>query len=104
MSDEIKPAMSAEEWQRKQSRDAWINPEDGQLYVGDDEWEWRPVIAQDRHALAALALHGRPFGFTREDVTLLREAADVSASARALLNLTDRIAALLPPEGNDGTR
>jgi hypothetical protein len=69
---------------------------------------------QERHALAALALYGQTFGFTREDVEMLREEADdvvkeafeagerVAASrnprALSILALADRISALLPPE------
>jgi len=69
----------------------------------------------DRHGLAALALHGQPFGFTREDVASLeREANELKAWASAadtdtegtemigrcfiLLGIAARIAALLPPE------
>ena len=58
-----------------------------------------------RHAIAATALHGQPFGFTREDVALLREhftwdvTCDVSeGAARSGTSLADRIEALLPPE------
>lgn len=46
------------------------------------------------HALAALCLHGQPFGFTWEDVRVLREQFHVNL----LQDLADRIAALLPPE------
>lgn len=61
-----------------------------------------------RHALAALCLHGQPFGFTREDVVRLRSNATAFAgnghrgldqAARHFTNLADRIEALLPPEG-----
>ena len=73
-----------------------------------------------RHALAALALYSQPYGFTREDVELLQKtvyplyalSGSVSGDAiivvesnesravreAALLNLTSRIEALLPPE------
>lgn len=87
--------------------------------------EWRDQIAnctkgdpRVSHAVAALALHGQPFGFTRADVSELRAAAkralersvdEVGAFAETdwtMLNtsnrlhaLADRIAALLPPEG-----
>jgi hypothetical protein len=59
---------------------------------------------EERHAIAALALHGQPFGFTWEDVDWLRAMADwaeeygVAADGPAWVNaLADRIAALLPP-------
>lgn len=56
------------------------------------------------HAVAALALYGQPFGFTREDVKLLRDEAEGEWNGeqmdvgRRLLRLADRIEALLPPE------
>lgn len=70
-------------------------------------------LVSQRHALAALCLYGQPFGFTREDLQLLREEVEPAACDRAvypeehervskefahLRNLADRIAALLPPE------
>lgn len=43
------------------------------------------------------------FGFTREDVRLLRESIEWgSPHEQALNNLADRIEALLPPEENSG--
>lgn len=73
-----------------------------------------------RHGLAALCLHGQPFGFTREDVqdvqAAIREVRmnigaklynpedvpTIRALEDRLLALADRIAALLPPH-IDGT-
>jgi hypothetical protein len=54
-----------------------------------------------RHALAALALYGQPFGFTWDDVDRIRMAAMYypGEMARALDGIGDRIAALLPPRG-----
>ncbi len=73
--------------------------------VGYDEngWAWY----QKKHAVAALALHGQPFGFTRADVEALNNAwcavkgyhSGSEEDARQLESLRDRIAALLPPEG-----
>jgi hypothetical protein len=68
--------------------------------------------AEDRHGLAAIALYDQPFGFTQEDVRLLRETISplwdtgVTESHRqqraredaAYESLADRISALLPPE------
>jgi hypothetical protein len=93
MSDETRPALTPEEWQ-------------GSLRMGGGE--------RDRHALAALFLHGQPFGFTWDDVELLRIASrvadrnarqgmgdtyrpELAHGARRLEALRDRIAALLPP-------
>ena len=66
------------------------------------------VGIDDAHSLAALCLHAQPFGFTWEDVKMLRECAD---NARNNTNfdgieeadhtdaVADRISVLLPPEG-----
>lgn len=60
-------------------------------------------IPMTRHALAALALHAQPFGFTPQDVAALRFAAQEMlaecsyAHADILTSLADRIQALLPP-------
>lgn len=55
---------------------------------------------KERHALAALALHGQPYGFTRDDVRSLRAAAEMlgGVSERSLLSVASRVAALLPPQ------
>lgn len=55
-----------------------------------------------RPVLAALALDGQPFGFTRDDVATVRRAAEhgaTTADAEALRDLAARLEALLPPEG-----
>lgn len=59
---------------------------------------------EDRHRVAALCLHGQPFGFTWDDVEMIRWAADVIQDeginlqrAMDLRFTADRIAALLPP-------
>ena len=96
MGEKIEPALTAEEWAR--------------IHAG--EWHEEVLADLDRHsahARAALALHGQPFGFTREDVELLRKIGpfvdrqiiDRDAGAYewlgALMPLADRIEALLPP-------
>lgn len=89
----IEPALTAEEWAASPNFD---NPEDFDRYGGT------------RHALAALALNGQPFGFTHEEVELLRAAAESEAvgiddpveRARAgadFNRLADKLEALLPP-------
>lgn len=116
MADAIAPALSAEEWEKaKDARFAWrmfgwddgagaILHDDGRLEVNwdgavyDQEMQ---CVTTSRHALAALALHGQPFGFTREDVRFLRDV-DVFAfteDAQMAQSIAARIAALLPPEG-----
>lgn len=70
------------------------------------------IATHRRHALAALALHGQPFGFTWGDVDWIRAAAGQlldefdrlrADHATGLNAIADRIAALLPPrESADG--
>ena len=95
----IKPALTAEEWASvggwRLDPDSWVSVD----YVG-----WCEV--ENRHAMAAVCLHGQPFGFTREDVEVLKAAAqsvyssmlseDASEESAKLLSLADRIEALLP--------
>ena len=66
---------------------------------------------EDRHALAALALHGRSVGFTWDDVAACFHAAalvgypdnrelppSLARLEQRLIDLAHRIEALLPPE------
>lgn len=100
----IKPALTAEEWAVETmdglgTRLTWAAKEAG---VNDEV---------SRHALAALALYGQPFGFTHEDVELLHRGGEAIVSLAAegygdqreanaasdrMGQLADRIAALLP--------
>lgn len=95
------PAMPPEEWNAQLAR----SPEERRACLVHAKNEadadgWLTI-----HGLAALALYGQPFGFTREDVQKLRKIHDdadlrlgyddrqfVSALAR-------RIESLLPPYG-----
>ena len=110
MSDQMKPALTAEEWRRQRGgpyhaflvnfgRCSCGVPRVVNLYDPS-------VEPKQSHKLAALALHGQPFGFTREDVDWLRgqidsdtnpETAPVEFNAFAA-SLAARIEALLPPE------
>jgi hypothetical protein len=128
--DEIRPALTPEEWKAlrwRANKEVGGGPETAMDEVGCDvqrdstnylDFEWSDLKCDPRelrHALAALALHGQPFGFTRQDVQmLLARAGDVEAEERdlsplspiasevapAYRNLAARIAALLPPEGS----
>lgn len=104
MSEKIKPAMPPEEWKAQLNRSS----EDRRrvLLHAKDEADADGYLTI--HGLAALALHGQPFGFTWEDVDALRWAAgfavgtsvttDYTREKSARLSyLADRIAALLPP-------
>ena len=112
MNPPITPALTPEEWESKEL--AWptvalsTTGDKGELSVWDgeldDDSHFVKVKDSDRHSLAALALHGQPFGFTHEDVALLREEAEGEwngahmEQGRKLLVLAARIEALLPPE------
>jgi hypothetical protein len=118
-TERVKPALSAEEWaeRRVSAGDEAVEAyctlhvgKDGRLYAaagdGRDYYGKGDGLVARPHALAALCLHGQPFGFTREDVRLLRNAADDYRDGEnhlwpiggGLLALADRIEALLPPE------
>jgi len=85
----VQPALTAKEWVAFLPRDARRSA------MGADD-------PAERHALAARALYGQPFGFTREDVWVLRGAAlkerPYMTRYAELNDLADRIEALLPPE------
>jgi len=85
---------------------------DGCVTLMSRAHEWVAVPPPARHALAALALDGQPFGFTHDDLEQLRRAADALSAAAgstqeksgdlrpradALRGLAGRISALLPP-------
>lgn len=113
MLKEIKPALSAEQWETQSIDGVGATAEC--LNVGDG-FDSVTFSGERRHALAALALHGQPFGFTHEDVALLRKldrANDYTPhdefgiideqmtgdETQRLRSLAKRIAALLPPDG-----
>jgi hypothetical protein len=105
MTEPIKNALTAEEWEQ------WTR--DGMLIC------YRLAITVRsrgpdpaggvQHATAALALYDQPFGFKRDDAKYIRWYADRIAlpqefggfgdDVTELLDLADRIEALLPPEG-----
>lgn len=96
MPDEIQPALTPEEWTE------WL--------AVDLESAAVHLLARPggERKLAALALYGQKFGFTREDVAALLKLAygdvlDGFANERGrAIAIADRIAALLPPEAPDG--
>lgn len=124
---EIKPALPEWEWAEKhhyvQCYDSWdefaAKTGVGEIKAGPDSLrltshqhqEFADFSAPtDRHAIAALALHEQPFGFTWEDVDSCRAQAeefesyhdsdlDLGSYENMLYwqDLADRIAALLPP-------
>jgi len=101
----MKPALTAEEWAvfldaEPHAIYQWGNAPYSVAYPNGDRWvldgEWT------RHELAAKALHGQPFGFTREDIDVLDTAImydpTTGRHGMALGAIRDRIEALLPPE------
>lgn len=113
MSDPIRSALSPKEWAEVAAAERGDFNRAPMIYLRAIEHRGTGPHQLDRpHALAALALHDQPFGFTWEDVDLLLRAAgaveqesadcpvfapsEVPASFR---ELADRIAALLPPRG-----
>jgi hypothetical protein len=114
-----KPALTPEEWAEPYStfddeHGIWpIVDDDGFLLSCDDSYYSTLLSPGERHALAALCLHGQPFGFTWDDVALLREAAGYVEACRTairtiqgakrgregydeVMDLASRIEALLP--------
>lgn len=86
MSDPILPALTPEEWA---------------YFLGPD---YAGHLPQPHHQIAAMLLHGQPFGFTWEMVAALIEVIDAAdaeydetAASRLARSAVDRIAALLPP-------
>lgn len=125
MSEEIKPAMLAEQWQRGYVRDdlsiepgatpdlagrLWLyifdacheaDAELGETLSTDASVELFPA---DRHAIAALALHEQPFGFRSHEAEWLEREAEIhereGAGTAALIarTIAQKIRALLPPQ------
>lgn len=106
MPDDLRPALSEEEW-IQYAGDLSITAEwaaDKRPYGPDRRY----TIERKRHAVAAMALYHQPFGFTHEEEALLETQAKFyehrgfvgDAEIGAKLRLLQRkIAALLPPPG-----
>jgi hypothetical protein len=123
MADENRPALTPEQWEARDYRqaarelDSWAK----QSGAADDSTEYVAKLGLDekgsvilmnrshdrvlvpppaRAALAAFSLIDQPFGFTQEDVAALRAVADRARDARtgdALRSLAARLSALVPP-------
>jgi hypothetical protein len=97
MSEPIKPALTAEEWACPYSfsRGSCGEYGDDMVCVTPSGEVW---TIKARHEHAAIALHGQPFGFTREDVTKLRLLAGEAWRDEWYKSLAARIEARLPPK------
>ncbi len=126
MSDTPSPALTPEQWEARDYRqaarelDRWAEGR-GESARADDATEYVAKIGLDsggsvivmnrahdrvrvpppaRAALAAFALLDQPFGFTAADVQALHRAAELArdpAAGEALRDLGRRLEALLPP-------
>lgn len=96
MNDTIAPALSREDWAKPFD---FSDNSAGTTYDGRMVCCFGGVTAvvpdRSRHAHAAIALEGMPFGFTWDDVDALNAAADYVPPR--LASIAARIAALLPP-------
>lgn len=113
----MKKALSDEEWRDR----ALLAERLGYAHIHDvnDTVELDGYFSGDeRHAVAALCLRGKDFGFTWEDVEVVEEAAKhwaeraqeyglnspsqnrIMESVLRYMDLANRIAALLPPDDN----
>lgn len=118
MSAHVEPALTADEWRAR--RVVRIEPfrlttvileEDGigvsARFEGDGAAVY--VDGESRRALAALALAGRDYGFTVNDVRAIHQAAaalghlgtPANRLTAPIISLARRLAALVPPEPYD---
>jgi len=122
----VSPALTSEEWARDDHGCVSVELERGRwtkvaavgkwvpaelIYDHDDGHSFSWTV-RESHVIAALALYGQPFGFTREDCYLLWSIAASheicsyfeGGEAAALNNLVARIEALLPPLSPEETK
>ena len=111
MNEERRSALSAEEW---------IQYADDMAIMADWAADKRPFgpqrrfsFQEKRHAVAAMALHNQPFGFTHDEEAMLEAqarfhehrgfAGDLEIAAK-LRRLQGKISALLPPRAAEEVR
>lgn len=106
MTDEIRPALTPEEWGAFLRGELHTEHEHGDFATWF-EYGHGATPALPAHAVAALALYGQPFGFTEEDVAMCEEQVTLfnggdnevdDAEADRWRLLAAKIRALLPPK------
>lgn len=100
MTDDIVPALTPEQWEYEH-RPLTTTPggcSNAEFMLSEvcEEWQSprRPVT---RHSLAAIALHGQPFGFTWDDIYTLDRYLGAYGNRLDVTAVLNKIAALLPP-------
>lgn len=125
MSDGIKPALTAEEWTEKRFTTIALpmvvhDDGDGIEFVAYPDFpnreqrknlseKYKFSLPADLHGIAALALHGQSFGFSKETLAAIDWCLDIAGPSGdwthsvsdKLKPIRDLIAALLPPEELD---
>lgn len=109
MTDHIEPALSAEEWALKQA--GRLVP--GLIETDDNVSGGLTMVLARPHAIAAMCLLGKPYGFTRADfdaiaalyrmgctcgVITVEDSAEWGAAQEQIPSTLAKLAALLPPE------
>jgi hypothetical protein len=125
MPDDIPPALTPEQWETRDYRqaarelDSWAKQADQKSAEDSTEYVAKLGLSENgaviimnrshdrvlvpppaRAALAAFALAEQPFGFSQADVAALRAAAEAAPNAgiaKSLRSLAGRLQALLPP-------
>lgn len=103
VSDDVKPALTPEEWAEiADDPEWWADRMQEAAHAASQHLMTYLANPYRHHALAALALYGQPFGFTRDDVAYIRAAANAlflpNAFVKPLESAAKRIESLLPPE------
>jgi hypothetical protein len=102
MAEEILPALTAAQWESVQRSDARRTTLERELLSALLGGAPVPGIPEPRHALAALLLDRRPFGFTRHDLLDFVGVAQIAKREAPELytrleSFGRRLSALLPP-------
>lgn len=113
VSEEITPALTPEQWKELEptvhlsGTEPWgaldlgthgfFVDEGKRLSLGSSPDEDTSLTPENRHIIAAVCLYGERFGFTQEDVNMLRDPHPDAEYFAQLARFAAKIAALLPP-------